>query len=276
MESKELSIPSHLNMMGVTEQETGMELAKAISWRNAGARALWILQGQGICIPTNNELTEPRYFVQYTSGSSHQSSSGNFEFGRALLHTVKTVKWVSYDDIGLSNSDVFMNNVDTKNLSDSVRIDLKQSVECFRRELYLPCLVMLGRAVEGAWVHVGESITQVGKDKSASEKLLSQINDPYIGITGKVNHITEEYKQKKNFGKLHHHSQVTPKLFTSTKNWSEQILEYRNAIHPKAEQVIRYNYENVSVVLLSVKSNFALLDTVVAHANSLQSESNSD
>jgi len=272
MASREVSIPSHLYLMGKTDQEAGEELAKAISWRNAGARALWILQGQGICIPTDNEIPDQPYYVQYTSGSSHQSSTGSINFGHLLLQTVKYVRWFSDNDTSLSNSDIFLRNVDIESLSEGVGIDLKQSVECFRRELYLPCMVMLGRAVEGAWIHVGEAIAQVGNDKSINEILIAQINDPFIGITGKVNHITEQYKQKNNFGKLHHHSKVTPKLLAAIKQWSEQILEYRNAIHPKAEQAISYNYENVSVILLSVKSNLEKLDTVVQQANSLLAE----
>lgn len=269
MDSRGVAIPQHLNLMGKTEQEAGQELAKAISWRNAGARALWVLQGQGLCIPTNNELPDNRYSIQFTSGSSNYSTKGNLNLGGLLLQAVRAVKWISEEDINLSNSDVYLNNVETNSLSNGVGTDLKQSVECFRRELYLPSIVMLGRAVEGGWIHVGESIALAIEDQSVSESLLSQINDPYLGITGKVNFITDEYKKKINFGKLQHHSKVTPKILSATKQWSEQILEYRNAIHPKAEQAIRYNYENVSVLLLSVRSHFKILDSLVEHANRL-------
>ena len=51
--------------------------------------------------------------------------------------------------------------------------------------------------------------------------------------------------------------------------WSDQIREYRNAIHPAATASIAFNYQNVSVILLSVKDNFETINHIIESANKI-------
>lgn len=268
LENRDLKLPSVIDLISSPEPIYGKHLAECSTWWNAGVQALWELQGQGVFIPSDNEVVFSIDSFQLVSGSSNSRRTSTIHLKEFFNPTVRSLhKGIAEpNELILSNSDVYLRNFSFRSMPESVSTDLSQVAECFRRELYLPSLVMLGRAIEGAWISVAESLSDHISDEKERSKFVGVINDGYVGVSGKINAVASIYNEKKYFGKMQHESGVSTKKLGAARQWSEQLLGYRNAIHPSADPVIEFNYESVSVILLSVKSYLRTLDDLLSVA----------
>jgi hypothetical protein len=65
---------------------------------------------------------------------------------------------VSSRDEILADGDLYLHSLSIPNLHPAAADYLQQAIKCFRHELYLPAVAMLGSASEVAWTALGESL----------------------------------------------------------------------------------------------------------------------
>ena len=78
--------------------------------------------------------------------------------------------------------------MEIKNIHAEVKESLEEAVRCFRNELYIACLAMLGKASEGAWIELGIKLADTAQSAGLpnAKKIKETLEDQYVGIGKKI------------------------------------------------------------------------------------------
>jgi len=167
-------------------------VASALSWQLSFAKALWGLIGAALILPMQSNLVPLETSQAWTTvvpGSGGHTAAWQFkEYSAAVPAVVRKAPSLSVDACRfLSNSDLYIKELDIPSLHSEIEQALRDAVDCFRNELYLPCLAMLGLASEGAWIELGKALLDSctdgpGLTAKVRQAKRDKLEDPYVSI----------------------------------------------------------------------------------------------
>jgi hypothetical protein len=138
-----------------------IQLIGWISWGIAGCEALWSLVHSDLLISAASSVNDFHTQIEWTTiipGSGGERSGWNFpEFKVSYPHLVTRPRSANTPSV-LCDPDLFLNEIAIPGIHAEVSEALRDAIRCFRSELYLPALVMLGEASEGAWIELGLAV----------------------------------------------------------------------------------------------------------------------
>jgi len=252
--------------------------AKSISWTLACCEAIWQLIHANLLIPATSGSHRPNPPLKWTTilpngPRSGEFSNWNLEYlffsvpGRVLRpHSLSSQTYQP-----LSDPDLFLHTLDIHGLHDEVEKSLREAVHCFRHELYLACLTMLGRASEGAWIELGlklvDTVPQESQVKAQSVK--EKLEDSFVSISKKIMETLKLYEHKDIFAKIYKESGVNLQDLRNAVIWSDSVRESRNSIHYGVEPSMPNTYEKVAALLISAVPHLRLIYRIIQATNSI-------
>ena len=255
-----INVPQEIVLHDSVALEPQVEqAAKYIGWKLAFGEAIWGLINQNIIIQHHNHLITLRIHLKWTTVvQGRGGSSGGLTFDEYEVFVPQEIRLAPSIDAGgpfpLFDSDLYILDINIPNLHEDIEESLRMAIECFRHDLFLPCLAMLARASEGAWIELGSSLLRYSIDSNAigekeSDKFNEMLLSPYTSIMERMDRISQLYKKKEIFQKVYATSK-SPKYLMQVLNWSTVLREYRNAIHYEKESTSQITYDKVSTLLL--------------------------
>ena len=242
------------------------KVASAIIWTLAGCEAIWGLISANLLIPAALDL---RLYISsigwttVTPGSGGNSGGWNLQ---DLSLPVPPTVLVPHsgrcrEKQPLSDPDLFLYNLDIPNIHKEVEDSLREAVRCFRHELYLACLAMLGKASEGAWIELGLKLVKKIRPSTNSnpDKIKENLEDPFIGIGKKIKTTLKLYENKETFGLVYKKSTVKIQDLRNVAIWADAVRESRNSVHYGAEPSMPNTYEKVAALLLGAVPHLRLI-----------------
>ncbi len=250
----------------VNTEELIKKAAEGLSWTLVGCEAIWGLISAGLLIPTTTDL---RHIFQGLSWTTVVPGSGGHSGGWRLEHLSVGVPQsvllprsvTSQEHQPLSDPDLFLHTMQIPNIHREVEESLREAVRCFRHELYLGCLAMLGKASEGAWVELGLRLAKSVPPGSSvdGEKTKAKLEDPNVGIGKKIVETLRLYERADVFGAIHKTSGVTIQDLRNAVIWADGVRESRNSVHYGVQPSMPNTYEKVAALLIGAVPHLRLL-----------------
>lgn len=267
LEHCEKDLPKELYCDENKRLEFEQKLIDFASWSNACRWAIYQLQSEGKLYVTDKDfIQDSTHYI--TTGSSMQGARTHFSFQGILYKIHRTYQLnpiFSGNHSAPRNIDLHLENLAFGSLNDSVAIDLSEAVNCFKQRLFLPSIVMIGRAMEGAWNHLGFELLTVMIDCENKKELENALNSTRPSLAENMFQCKEAYLNKNRLNKpINKSSSISKSEFRETYQWCEQIRSYRNAVHPEAEPNISFDYGNTATLILEVNRHFPRLDDIVS------------
>lgn len=231
--------------------------AEYVALRLAACEALWGLIYAGILVRKDSgSLWDPPINIQWTTivGKSGGMSSGwSFETCR-VPNFVTLSPSARYTGIGpLSDSDLYLRDIGVPDMHTEVVESLRSAVQCFHTELYLPAIVMLARAIEGAWIEFGRALVdatppQAGKDGVSFAQVMSE---PEISLARLIEAARLYYGRKDLWNDVWKRSGMHGFHIDGAATWSDHVRARRNVVHYNSTETFPYTYETVGPLLLA-------------------------
>ncbi len=245
------------------------QVASFLSWRLAFAEALWALIGEAIVLPARNDLIEIEAHQAWTTvvrNSGGYSAGWQFEEYRiAFPQTIRLAPSLQGKAPSpLSDTDLYLSELGIPNIPPDVEDALRQAVLCFRHELYLPAVAMLGMASEGSWVELGLSLLKANPADSnltsdKREKTRDLLKSPHSSILQKMEVVMDLYRKQEIYSNIAKECGYNHRTLATVLNWSNVIRDSRNALHYGADPALRNTYEKVAALLLGANQNLQIL-----------------
>ena len=125
-----------------------------------------------------------------------------------------------------TDSDIFLQGAHCDMLHPGIREAVKQSLDCFRRGLYMPSTVMLAAAAEAVWTECGVAVAK----RLVNMKLESVVADPLASISKKVVAVRKVLEQHDGQALLKAAGQHAAKV-ADAELWTTTLRDRRNALH---------------------------------------------
>jgi hypothetical protein len=138
---------------------------------------------------------------------------------------------------------------------------LRSSLACFQRNLYLPCVVMLGAASEGAWLDAGEALARCIPSASGASGLVAAIRDSRSSIKTVMQKFREVYGRTECQTVIAA-SGVTVWQLRDAHDWSERVRESPNVLHWHATIDVPNTYEKAAILLIGAVSHLSTLQRI--------------
>lgn len=232
------------------------QAADWLSWSLTGAEAIWGLVHSGVLIQTSSSLQSFAPTIDWTTvvpGSGGTSSGWQFDRLGVVFPAQVSLSRLQDAQQVLADPDLYLQDLAIPKLHQDVEESLREAVRCFRNELYTACVVMLGKASEGAWIELGIALLNA-MPESESGKLEESRQDligPNVGFAKKLRDILKLYETRQDvFKALGQQSGVTLDDLRVAMLWSDTLRDSRNVIHHRTEPAINQTYENVTTLLL--------------------------
>src|SRR5215471_9291027 len=179
----EAPMPERIVINPATDPTQVLEQAAAsISWQVAFHEAVWALVHTGALLPTEHQLDKYTPWIGILEGYPGSGSSTNLTFAEytmAFPHSV-TPSRINDANHALASPDLYLAELNIAELHEDVRASLEEAAQCFRHELYLSAVVMIGKAAEDTWTQLGQAL--VGVFPRAVK-----LSDPLLHIGRRVN-----------------------------------------------------------------------------------------
>lgn len=254
----------------VNTEEMISHAAKSISWRMAGCEAIWGLISNNCFIPASDSHFTENTSISWTTvvpGSGGNSSGWDFDqfYIPVPSKVLMRPSGINSSEQPLSDPDLYLHELGVEGLSADVESSLRESVHCFRHEIFLGCLALLGRASEGAWIELGKAMAEMIPDGSPvrGDKLKESMEDQFLGIGKKINLVLKAYEQRDVFRNIYEASGYKPVELKSCVVWSDAVRESRNSIHYGAEPAMSNSYEKVAALLIGAVPNLKMIYSII-------------
>lgn len=253
-----------------------------LSYKRAFLEGLIELIHSNLLFPLDGRLNSPGESIKWTTvvpGQGGTTSSWNFGYLTLPVpsQVQKSFSKVS-TDFTLFEPDLYIKNLQVNNADEEVLEALSDSIECFKVGLYRPSLAMLGKAVEGAWIELGISLSKyaisIEKELEKNENMIENLKGQQ-GIAKKVDWITNLYisHYKDWFKLIFTKTDIKPFDLREAQNWTNIVRESRNAIHFGVKPSTENNYEKTSIMLLVAVKYFKMFYSIKEKADFLSRES---
>jgi hypothetical protein len=276
LEHLEIQQPETLNLNESVALSQIGAAASTFSWKLAFAEALWGLVGSGLVLPMSSNVMRIRIDQGYSSGGTRYR--GGLTLDEFLIKVPNRVRMAPSRIFSplqpLSDADLFISDLDIQDIHPEIEAALRDAVRCFRNELYLPSLAMLGLASEGAWIELGLALLDSCKDKrglieKTREKKREELNNRDISVVRKLEAVAKLYERKDIFGDVVKRSGFNHRALAQVLNWSNVVRDARNAIHYGTEPAVPNNYEKVAALLLGASQNLRIIYAIMMAAREL-------
>lgn len=221
------------------------------------------LIGTGQLFPYDNSL----YTIQWTTVVHGGGTSSSWNFSNLITSVPSSLKRAlsfKKENFVLFDADLYITELNISNAHLEVIEALKDTIDCFKNELYRPSLTMLGKVVEGAWIEMGISLANYAikqnHDKEKNEALIEYLQGP-DGFNKKVEKVVNLYSShhKDWFGDLRKKSGIQISHLVEIRIWTDVVREARNAIHFGAVPTTPNTFEKASTLLLAGSKNLQTL-----------------
>lgn len=156
-----------------------------------------------------------------------------------------------------ADPDIFLTGVDTLALHPGIREAIEQSLDCFRRGLYLPSTVMLAAAAEATWTECGEALAK----RPGSSKLARVTGDQFASISKKVSETRKALEQADGQLVLKAAGVPMPKVDEAVV-WTTVLRDRRNALHwGKAKSFIA-DHSGTAALLMAAPLHLGTLESI--------------
>lgn len=161
----------------------------------------------------------------------------------------------------LFDADLYLQRLSPGTLHPNIEQALRLSLSCFRNELFVPCVAMLGAASEGAWIEMGETLARRFPSEPLASRLQATLGDAQVSTKGKVDRICHFYSQA-TCQTLYKSSGVDNRRLLSIQQWSDQVREARNVLHWGSAPSVPNTYEKVAILLMDAVNELTDLQRV--------------
>lgn len=205
-------------------------IARQISWKLATAEALHSMIGDGVLLGRGEQgLT---FSVAYSTNpvGSGSNTSGGFDvdgfdyWWPAKVQRMPSYLWHS-DAEYLSDPSLYLGTMAVSNMHADIVNALRESVSCFRTGLHTAAVAMLGKAVEGAWLELGDELVMCCDRNShaPSQATRDALEDPNVGIMRKIEVIIRVYDNSSVFGPVHSATGMKGKQLAALATWTDTV-----------------------------------------------------
>jgi len=242
-----------LNLVADNVAEQVSRVAAAIAARMALGAAAWQLVHGGICFQVGNAEWHDVGWNFTTGGHS-----GGFNFrGKFVLLCPQFICRAGWQTTpgGLFDSDLYLQRLESAALSPGVTDALRISLECFRHDLYVPCVAMLGAASEAVWIATGTALARHFGQHDKARKLHASLEDRDVSTASKIAKVCNFFELP-ICDDLRAAAMVNRNRLRSIQQWSDQVRESRNVLHWGAKPTVPNTYEKVAILLMDAVSEF--------------------
>ncbi|MBN2075100.1 MAG: hypothetical protein JW762_06070 [Dehalococcoidales bacterium] len=186
-----------------------LEVINDFSWRLSFSEAIWGLIHNNILIqhgPTLIQIALNQERTTVVKNSGGTSSGWRFDEFEIYMPREAMIAPSVIDNLPrpLADLDIYMTEFDIPNLHPEVEDALRQAILCLKHELNVPCLAMLAKASEGAWIETGNSLLKYSEfverlSKTNQTKLEKPFASPYESIVAKMDKVEDLYNKRDIF-----------------------------------------------------------------------------
>ena len=254
------------------------DTAKSISWTLAGCQAIWELVHANLLISSGSYLPNPILKWTTIPPNGRSGEYSNWELDRLFFPIPGHVQLPPSASVAsqqpLSDPDLFLHTLDIKNMHIEVKESLEEAVRCFRHELYIACLAMLGKASEGAWIELGLKLADTAQSAGLvnAKKIKETLEDQYVGIGKKILETLRLYEKSDIFGDVYTKSDVKIQDLRNAVIWADCVRESRNSVHYGVEPSMPNTYEKVAALLIGAVPHLRLLYQILCAVDSVRQD----
>jgi hypothetical protein len=235
------------------------QVGTSITWQLAFHEAVWDLIHAGELLVVASQLEDVTPYVQIFEGYPGRGGARGEIYGEFTMAFPQGIIRSRITDRKhtLASPDLYLAELNVAVIHEDIRFALLEAVRCFKHELYLSAVVMIGRAAEGAWTEVGNALqTTLSATKLA---------DPLLHIGKRIND-TEKILETKDGREYLKRAGVSIDGLHAVVNWSHLVRDARNAVHYGTTSSTQNNYEKAAVLLLSTIPNIRFLYQLIDHS----------
>lgn len=244
----------------------------SLSYRVAFCEALLSLVQNGLLIAFGERPIQISSQVSHTTirpGHLEGGSSSGWNFpdwGYDVPGKFRLSALIRNSNTVIADPDLFLQKLNIPNLHPEVEEALFDAARCLRVELYTPCLAMLVKAIEGAWIELGVALIDSLPEEQSKllQKKRDEMLNPNSSIVRIIKLVTEVYERRDLFGDISKKSGVQLERLRSCAEWSNQVRISRNTVHYGVTVDLPNNYEKVATLLLGVSTHFGSMYRLIS------------
>lgn len=242
--------------------------AHSIAWRLAACESIWALIHATVFVPLNWAMVGDIPVINLTTVVDRNSGGSTWGFhsitSRSLPVPGRTRVAPSCSHRAprlLSDGDLFVENLNIRDIHAEVDEAIRDAVRCFRYELYTPSLAVLSKAAEGAWIEMGLSLAKALQKSlaptpsSLSAKTEKYLKDPCRSFADKIDDIVKIYEHHEMPTSIRQHNGVELDLNEQIL-WTTELRKSRNAVHYGTLAPMPNTYEKVSALFMAATVSF--------------------
>lgn len=263
------SQPGTINVNDSVFDENDVDkVASYISYSIAFSEAVLELIHSNYFIVHSQHPHQQNFNIEWTTvvgGGGGSTSRWMFShFATPIPSAVKKPLSLDPQRFILFDPDIYISELNISNAHSEVIDALKDTIDCFKKELYSPSLTMLGKVAEGAWIEVGISLASMAIraeiDKEKNEKFIEELQG-LESFAKKVEKIVTLYSShhKDWFSELRRNSGIQIVQLQEIKVWTDVVRESRNAIHFGAVTTTENTFEKTAIILLAASKHLQTL-----------------
>lgn len=254
------------------------DAAKSISWTLAFCEAILGLVHANLLISFGSYHHDPPLEWTTIPPNGRSGEYSNWELGHLFFPIPGRVRLPPSSSVAsqqpLSDPDLFLHTLEIKNIHTEVKESLEEAVRCFRHELYIACLAMLGKASEGAWIELGLKLADAVPSNATvnARKIRDTLEDPYVGIGKKIMETLRLYEMKDIYSEVYKKSGVKIQDLRNAVIWADCVRESRNSVHYGVEPSMPNTYEKVAALLIGAVPHLRLLYQILCAVDSVRQD----
>lgn len=248
-----VDIPQKITLNTPTDNENVKKAAEAISWHISACEAIWGLISNNMIIPDTHELVHMIPTIEWSTGSKSAGWSID-PFSIKVPSSLKlSLLLTNVTNQPLSDPDLFIHTLKIRNIHPDVEESIREAVRCFKYELYLACLAMLGKASEIAWIEMGLKLIKFVPDGATIQPSKVSVQARLDGVDGigkKMSDILRLYEHSNIFKPIYEKSGISIIDLKISANWSNCVRDSRNPLHHGFKSAMPNSYEKVAALLI--------------------------
>jgi hypothetical protein len=237
------------------------------------AEATWGLIHDGILMHSG-QVTQLSTQVQWTTVVDGSGNSGGWSFDEYTTYVPVNFSFtpshrvVTNEEV-LTDPDLFIMEAGIDGADPEISEAVEDSVRCFRNNLYRASAILLGKAMEGAWIELGLAFAKaIPTDTDFKVSKFTEMISDDSPLAKKLDEIKKLYTNRKELvAQILKNAEVRPSDLDQILIWSEVLRDARNAIHFGAKPSIPNSYEKVAVLLLAGAKSLSTLYRIKRFAN---------
>jgi hypothetical protein len=238
-------------------------ISNSVNWHVASSEAIWDLVNSGMLIAQAGgntfEMTVVNFHIEWMDrayGSSWSFEDYKIQVPRFVIKRLSKIVNEN-THLFLSNHDLYIHNMNIHNADPEIISALREAIRCFRYELFLASVTMLGKASEGAWLELGASLVNAvnGQDRVVG-RIKGILEDTQVGVNKKIDAVIQLYERRDLFPDFARNSGVNLQDLKDAALWSDAVRDSRNTIHFGNSPSIPNTYEKVAALILGATPVF--------------------